>query len=97
MEIFHVGVWGTICDAEWDEADARVICRQLGYTDVMSTKNNAFYGQGSGPVLLANMGCTGEENELIRCSHPGWYEVPSFCSHSRDAGVMCQVTTSGKL
>ena len=31
VEVCHDGVWGTICDEEWDRADAHIICQQLGY------------------------------------------------------------------
>ena len=29
--IQHEGVWGTICSQRFDDHDARVICRELGF------------------------------------------------------------------
>ncbi len=49
-----------------------------------SVINEAFFGQGTGAILLNSLFCTGTEATLFDCPHG-----PVNCDHSEDAGVIC--------
>ncbi|XP_062830370.1 deleted in malignant brain tumors 1 protein [Anolis carolinensis] len=90
VEVFHNDTWGTICDAGWDLQDAQVICREKGCGNASKASGGAHHGQGSGPIWLESINCTGEEASLKECQKGGWGE--HSCSHSQDASVECSET-----
>ena len=86
VEVYYNGEWGTVCDHGWDNADARVVCRQLGFGSSGSAYKSAYYGRGAGPIWLSNISCIGIESNLAECHY---FDVIGDCTHSNDAGVSC--------
>ena len=33
VEVCHSGRWKPVCDNSWSEREAKVVCKQLGYSD----------------------------------------------------------------
>ena len=93
VEFCNDNTWGTVCDDSWDSSDAVVVCRQLGFPATGAVAlSQAVFGQGTGPILLDNVACSGTESRLADCSHNGI--GTHNCAHSEDAGVRCLVTTA---
>jgi len=91
VEVNYNGEWGTVCDDGWDNTDAGVVCRQLGFGSSGRAIRSARFGQGSGPIWLDSVKCTGSESTLVSCGHLG-VGVTRHCSHFEDAGVRCNGT-----
>ncbi|XP_044079432.1 scavenger receptor cysteine-rich domain-containing group B protein [Siniperca chuatsi] len=90
VEMFANSGWGTVCDDAWDLPDAQVVCRQLGCGEATAARGEAFFGPGTGTILLDNLKCSGTEASLQKCSHISW-NVHN-CDHSEDAGVTCSLS-----
>uniref|UniRef100_A0A673KL53 SRCR domain-containing protein n=1 Tax=Sinocyclocheilus rhinocerous TaxID=307959 RepID=A0A673KL53_9TELE len=91
VEVLHRGQWGTVCDEDWDMADAAVVCRELDCGEPVDALGDAHFGPGSGPIWMSFVLCTGTESTLKNCGSTGWDK--NNCDHNGDAGVIC----SGKL
>ena len=89
VEVSYNGEWGTVCDDSWDTNDATVVCQSLGFTGAIEAVSNAGFGQGTGTIVLDDVGCVGTEPSVFDCTNNGL--GVSNCGHSEDAGVRCQV------
>ena len=75
-----------MCDDIWNENNANVICKQLGYSRG-SAKGLGYFGEGSELILLDNVNCHGREATIFDCNHRNFGEHD--CGHHEDAGVVC--------
>ena len=90
VEIFikRSNMWGTICDNNWDEDSARVVCRQLGFGDNATPVKGYSPSASEGvPIWLDNVDCSGNEDKLIDCRRNEI--VNQNCTHNNDAAVIC--------
>ena len=94
VEIYYRGSWGTVCDNNWDENDALVVCRQLGYSSAVSAPNRAWFGRGSGKIWLDDVECEGNESSIVNCRHRPW--GVHNCGHYYDASVICSSKSNNK-
>ena len=95
VEVYHDGAWGAVCDDFWGIADARVVCRQLGYPGA-TTALRELSGPTDIPMWLDNMNCSGSEARLADCDGAGWGpHNPHHCSTvGEHAGVACTLSAS---
>ena len=78
--------WGTVCDNWFENIDAEVACRMLGFSGGEAF-GNAFFGEGRGEIVLDHLECTGSESDLWDCPRGGRGE--HNCLHAHDASVRC--------
>ncbi|XP_033115377.1 soluble scavenger receptor cysteine-rich domain-containing protein SSC5D-like [Anneissia japonica] len=100
VEVNHNGVWGTVCNDGWDELEARVVCRNLGFGDPVRSiigESFRFSANDSQPILLDEVECYGLEPSLSLCSY--WPIGIHNCEHSEDVAIECTeaVTLTSRL
>ncbi|XP_019859783.1 PREDICTED: deleted in malignant brain tumors 1 protein-like [Amphimedon queenslandica] len=98
VEVCVNKTWGTICDRRWDNSDATVACRQLGFSDQGATAGRSSsywwwwswhrrYSEGEKAFHIIDLSCKGTEDSVFDCSYSN---VQSFYCHSHDdAYVTC--------
>ena len=80
--------WKGVCDDNWDDMDAEVACKQLGYSSGGTANEGIIWiGYPSLLFLLDEVGCDGTEDTLLECDHAG--RGVHDCTSWEYAGVTC--------
>lgn len=88
LEVFVNGAWRTVCDTEFDFREARVACRQLGFSGTVGAVKRSVFGAGTGHIWSGDLNCSGREANLLDCPGPVG-PAQRICNHNSDVGVIC--------
>ena len=90
MEVNYNGEWGAVCDSGWDQQDANVVCRQLGFESAILVD----FGQRPvADITLENVICSSNDRILASCGHYGVGLTVNCRSVYKVAAVKCQGTS----
>ena len=93
VEVYYNGQWSTVCNYGWDDTDASVVCKQLGFGSSGTAILDAqVFGSGTGVIFLSSVQCSHNDTTLSSCGHLGVTTTMCRCDHYRDAGVSCNST-----
>ncbi|XP_020623726.1 lysyl oxidase homolog 2A-like [Orbicella faveolata] len=96
VEVEHNGEWKAVCDHGWDKKAAKVVCRMLGFPDMLRyTKGAGAFGLGTNDFWLDDVKCTGDERSIALCSHREWGR--HNCREFNQAGVVCKLHLKDKI
>uniref|UniRef100_A0A4W4DTK2 SRCR domain-containing protein n=1 Tax=Electrophorus electricus TaxID=8005 RepID=A0A4W4DTK2_ELEEL len=83
VEVLHGKTWDTVCDADFDQQDAEVVCRELGCGAPVKVLGAAAFGRGEGQVWSEELHCTGNESQIHLC--PSSSTLKHNCFHEHDS------------
>ena len=84
---------GTVCGDQWDDSDADVVCRQMGFPSGTATQLPRDYMYNH---HIFNVRCMGNESQVQQCPVDET-DIYGSCSMYGDAGVSCSNGTMGML
>jgi hypothetical protein len=91
VQIYLNGVWGNICSKNlFINANADVICHQIGYTGSASWSetSNDLFGLDSRPTLINDVSCSSSLYlTIFQCTHST--VIGNGCTDNDDVSVMC--------
>ncbi|KAM9385750.1 scavenger receptor cysteine-rich type 1 protein M130-like [Pholidichthys leucotaenia] len=86
LEVKSNQSWSSVCQADFDQQDAEVVCRELG-CGPPSLLRGALYGEVEAPVGTKEFQCGGNESALLDCRSSG--SARKGCSPGEAVGLTC--------
>ncbi|XP_036431266.1 scavenger receptor cysteine-rich type 1 protein M130-like [Colossoma macropomum] len=93
VEVLNAKTWSTVCDADFDQQDAEVVCRELGCGLPVKVLRAAAFGRGEGQVWSEELQCRGNEFQISFCPT----SLSHNCTHDSDVGLVCAGHTGARL
>ena len=96
LEIYHAGVWGTVCSKNFGVNSGMVACRQLRYVRAEKVTLGSSMSKTTPdlPVWISGVHCQGTEEELQECFNRNNYGS-HICSHEEDVHISCSGRANG--
>uniref|UniRef100_UPI003AACD8F8 scavenger receptor cysteine-rich type 1 protein M160-like n=1 Tax=Centroberyx gerrardi TaxID=166262 RepID=UPI003AACD8F8 len=86
LEVKSKQFWSSVCEADFDQQDAEVVCRELG-CGAPSVLQGALYGEVEAPMWTKEFQCEGSESVLLDCGSSG--SARNTCSPGKAVGLTC--------
>ncbi|XP_039882782.1 scavenger receptor cysteine-rich type 1 protein M130-like isoform X2 [Simochromis diagramma] len=86
LEVKSNQSWSSVCEADFDQQDAEVVCRELR-CGPPSVLQGALYGEVEAPVWSKEFQCGGHESALLDCRSSG--SARNSCSPGKAVGLTC--------
>ncbi|KAM8769198.1 scavenger receptor cysteine-rich type 1 protein M130-like [Acanthopagrus schlegelii] len=86
--------WSSVCEDDFDQQDAEVVCRELG-CGAPSVLQGALYGEVEAPMWTSEFQCGGHESALLDCRTSG--SDRNTCSPGKAVGLTCSAPDEVRL
>ena len=71
VEVFKNNEWGTVCNQNFGQKEATIVCKTIGYQNgipITQNNNQTFkFNQGTDKIWLNQVSCSGYENSILEC------------------------------
>ena len=85
---FRLQLFSVFSDDSWDNRDAKVVCRMLGFSsNGARAVSRSAYGYVVDNFIMDDVNCAGTEETLDDCR----YNSRDNCSRREGAGVICRI------